>query len=84
VNAVRVTLTDTGPGIAAEFHQEIFDHFFKVPHDDHPGGTGLGLAIARRIIQAHGGKIWVESEPGAGCKFTFLMPLQPGQEGASP
>jgi signal transduction histidine kinase len=82
-NAVRVTLTDTGPGIAAEFHQEIFDHFFKVPHDDHPGGTGLGLAIARRIIQAHGGKIWVESGPGAGCKFTFLLPLQPAQEDAT-
>ena len=80
VNAARVSVADTGPGIAPEFHREIFDHFFKVSLKDHPGGTGLGLAIARRIIQAHGGKIWVESEPGAGCKFTFLLPLVPEQK----
>jgi two-component system sensor histidine kinase/response regulator len=77
VNAARVSITDTGPGISPEYHREIFDHFFKVSHKDHPGGTGLGLAIARRIVQAHGGKIWVESEPGAGCKFIFLLPLAP-------
>ncbi|PYV12390.1 MAG: hypothetical protein DMG23_01195, partial [Acidobacteria bacterium] len=41
-------------------------------------GTGLGLAIARRLIQAHGGKIWVESELGAGSRFSFLLPLKPG------
>jgi signal transduction histidine kinase len=77
VNTARVSVTDTGPGIAPEYHREIFDHFFKVNYADHPGGTGLGLAIARRIVQAHGGKIWVESEPGAGCKFIFLLPLAP-------
>lgn len=82
-NAVRVTITDTGPGIAPEYHQEVFDHFFRVPQEDHPGGTGLGLAIARWIIQAHGGKIWVESEPGAGCKFAFLIPRVPGKQDAS-
>jgi signal transduction histidine kinase len=38
---------------------------------------GLGLAIARRLVQGFGGKIWVESEPGAGCKFSFLIPLKP-------
>jgi len=83
VNSARVTVADTGPGIVPEFHQEIFDHFFRVPYENHPGGTGLGLAIARRIVQAHGGKIWVESEPGAGCKFTFLLPLVPREEDAS-
>ncbi len=83
VNSVRVTVADTGPGIAPEFHQEIFDHFFRVPYENHPGGTGLGLAIARRIVQAHGGKIWVESDPGAGSKFTFLVPLVPGETEAS-
>jgi signal transduction histidine kinase len=84
VNSVRVTVADTGPGISPEFHQEIFDHFFRVPYENHPGGTGLGLAIARRIVQAHGGKIWVESEPGAGSRFTFLLPMVPGGIDASP
>jgi two-component system NtrC family sensor kinase len=77
-NAVRVTVADTGPGIAPEFHQEIFGDFFQVPEsgvsDD--AGMGLGLAIARRLVQAHGGKIWVESEPNCGCKFSFLLPLK--------
>lgn len=77
-NSARVTVADTGPGIAPEYHQEIFDDFFKVPdQEDQSGGSGLGLAIARRLVHAHGGKIWVESEPGAGSKFSFLLPLQP-------
>jgi signal transduction histidine kinase len=77
-NSVRVTVADTGPGIAPEYHQEIFDDFFKVPdQEDNSGGSGLGLAIARRLVQAHGGKIWVESEPGSGSKFSFLLPLHP-------
>ncbi len=77
-NSVRVTVADTGPGIAAEYLQEVFDDFFRVPRtDDHYEGAGLGLAIARRLVHAHGGKIWVESEPGAGSKFSFLLPLTP-------
>jgi two-component system sensor histidine kinase/response regulator len=80
-NAVRVNVADTGVGIAGEFHQEIFDDFFRVSEgEDEPYGAGLGLAISRRLIQLHGGKIWVESEPGAGSKFSFLLPLnQPGE-----
>ncbi len=77
-NAVRVTVADTGLGIPAEYHQEIFNDFFRVPTQaDHPGGTGLGLAISKRLVQAHGGKIWVESEVGSGSKFSFLLPLHP-------
>jgi signal transduction histidine kinase len=77
-NAIRVTVSDTGPGIGPEYHQEIFDDFFKVPDQEHQSqGTGLGLAIARRLVQGHGGKIWVESEPGGGSKFSFLLPLGP-------
>ncbi len=77
-NAIRVTVADTGPGIAPEYHQEIFDDFFKVPDQQAQSeGTGLGLAIARRLVQAHGGKIWVESEPGTGSKFSFLLPVKP-------
>jgi two-component system sensor histidine kinase/response regulator len=76
-NSIRVTVSDTGSGIAPEYLQEIFDDFFKVPEqNDNAGGTGLGLAIARRLVQAHGGKIWVESEPGAGSKFSFLLPFK--------
>lgn len=77
-NAVRVTVADTGPGIAPEYHQEIFGDFFQVPESGAPedAGMGLGLAIARRLVQAHGGKIWVESEPNCGCKFSFLLPLK--------
>jgi len=72
VNAVCISVSDTGPGIAPEFHQEIFDDFFSLQPST---GTGLGLAIARRLVQAHHGKIWVESELGAGSKFCFLLPL---------
>jgi signal transduction histidine kinase len=76
-NAVRVTVADTGIGIAPEYHQEIFDDFVKLPQEGEPvGGTGLGLAIARRLISAHNGKIWVESEVGRGSTFSFLLPLK--------
>lgn len=75
-NAVCVTVSDTGPGIKPEFHVEIFDDFFRVPGvSETSEGTGLGLAIARRLVQAHGGKIWVESEFGSGSKVSFLLPL---------
>lgn len=78
-NAVRVTVSDTGPGLAPEFHSEIFDDFIKgpLPHGSKAEGMGLGLAIARRLVLAHAGKIWVESEPGQGSKFCFLIPTKP-------
>ncbi len=82
-NAVRVTVSDTGIGIAPEFQQEVFDDFFKLTDGpDSRKGMGLGLAIARRLVNAHGGKIWVESEPGFGSKFRFLLPLKPEAEAA--
>jgi histidine kinase len=78
MNSIRITVADTGPGIAPEYLQEVFDDFFRVPRaGDEFGGSGLGLAIARRLVHAHRGKIWVESEPGAGSKFSFLLPLSP-------
>ncbi len=82
-NAVRVAVSDTGTGLAPEFHSEVFDDFVKgpIPGDAKSEGMGLGLAIARRLVLAHGGKIWVESEPGQGSKFCFLIPTKPpGQE----
>ena len=74
-NSVEVSVTDTGPGIAAEHHQEIFEDFVRV--DRNTSGMGLGLAIAKRLIQAHRGKIWVESEQQKGSTFAFLLPMDP-------
>ena len=76
-NAVKVSVSDTGPGIRPEFQLEIFDDFFRLPGTESAEGMGLGLAIARRLLQGMSGKIWVESEPGAGSKFSFLIPLKP-------
>jgi signal transduction histidine kinase len=76
-NAVHITVADTGPGIHPEYHQDIFNDFFQVPQENsEPAGMGLGLGIVRRLVQAHGGKVWVESEPGSGSKFSFLLPLR--------
>jgi signal transduction histidine kinase len=75
-NSVEVSVMDSGPGIAAEHHQEIFEDFVRV--DRNTSGMGLGLAIAKRLIQAHRGKIWVESESRTGSRFTFLLPMDQG------
>ncbi len=73
--AIRVVVSDTGPGIEPEFHQEIFQDFRKVSSPaNSPDSMGLGLSIARRLVTAHGGKIWVESKPGTGSKFCFVLP----------
>ena len=76
-NSVRISVSDTGAGIAPEFQQEIFEDFSKASHDKNSQGMGLGLSIARRLVQAHGGRIWMESQPGSGAKFSFLIPLNP-------
>src|SRR6267143_5586950 len=77
-NSVKVSVSDTGPGIPAEYHIEVFDDFFRLPQNEaQTEGMGLGLAIARRLVSAMGGKIWVESELGAGAKFSFILPLKP-------
>ena len=75
-NSVEVSVRDSGPGIAAEHHQEIFEDFVRV--DRNTSGMGLGLAIAKRLIQAHRGKIWVASESKTGSRFTFLLPMDQG------
>jgi signal transduction histidine kinase len=72
-NSVEVSVTDSGTGIAPEHHQEIFEDFVRV--DRNTSGMGLGLAIAKRLIQAHRGKIWVESESMRGSTFAFLLPM---------
>jgi signal transduction histidine kinase len=72
-NTVEVSVTDSGAGIAPKHHQEIFEDFVRV--DRNTSGMGLGLAIAKRLIQAHRGKIWVESEQQQGSTFAFLLPM---------
>jgi signal transduction histidine kinase len=76
-NSVKISVSDTGPGIPPEYHLEIFDDFFRLPSNEKSEGMGLGLAIARRLVYGMGGKIWVESEPGTGCRFSFIIPLKP-------
>ena len=73
-----VSVTDTGPGIAPEDQQKIFEEFQQVDGSNTraKGGTGLGLAIARRIVELHGGRLWVESAPGRGSTFSFTVPVR--------
>jgi PAS domain S-box-containing protein len=71
---VAVSVTDTGVGIPRDYLAKIFEPFVRVP-DTPPGGAGLGLTISRRIIEAHGGQLRVQSEPGKGSTFTFTIPL---------
>ena len=82
-NSVKISVSDTGAGIPPEYHIEVFDDFFRLPQaETQSDGMGLGLAIARRLVNGMGGKIWVESDPGAGCKFSFIIPLQPAPTNA--
>ena len=61
---MRVSVTDTGPGIPAEQRERIFERFVQGQDSDEPGAAGLGLAIVRDIVQAHGGRIFLDSEVG--------------------
>jgi signal transduction histidine kinase len=72
-----VAVRDTGPGIAEADQAKIFEIFqqSESTHTKAKGGTGLGLAISKRIIEMHGGKIWVESQPGQGSMFAFTLPV---------
>jgi len=72
-----VSVRDTGPGISAVDQAKLFQEFQQADNaiTRKKGGTGLGLAISKRIIEMHGGKIWVESEPGQGSTFTFTLPV---------
>jgi len=71
----RLVVRDEGIGIAPELHRRIFDRFYRGVSDRHYGGFGLGLWIVREIVEALGGEIRVESEPGAGATFTIELPL---------
>lgn len=71
---VLFVVSDTGPGISSEHHQAIFDRFVRAGQTE-VRGTGLGLAFCRLAVEAHGGRIWVESAPGQGANFKFTLPV---------
>jgi signal transduction histidine kinase len=71
---IQVRVSDTGPGIASEDLSKVFDRFWQVKETAHKG-AGLGLAIAKGLVEAHGGRMWVESESGKGSVFTFTLPI---------
>ena len=75
--AVEISVSDTGVGIAAEDQARIFEEFRQVGSDNAKKieGTGLGLTLAKKFVELHGGKIWVESEVGKGSRFIFTLPI---------
>jgi signal transduction histidine kinase len=74
---VLVSVADSGPGIALEDQERIFEEFQQTSLGaEQREGTGLGLALSRSLVELHGGHIWVESEPGKGSTFTFTLPVE--------
>ncbi|MDO8735487.1 MAG: ATP-binding protein [Thermoleophilia bacterium] len=78
---VEISVTDTGIGISAEDQKKIFTEFQQLEsaNSRRYEGTGVGLALSRKLVEMHGGRIWVESELGTGSKFTFSLPMTPGR-----
>jgi signal transduction histidine kinase len=76
---VRVWVQDSGIGIPQDHLKRVFDPFFQVDNTStrEYGGTGLGLSIVKRLVEAHGGAVWVDSDPGKGSTFSFTLPLAP-------
>jgi signal transduction histidine kinase len=74
---VRVSVADTGPGLAVKDHERIFEEFQQTDAGlDQREGSGLGLALSKRFVELHGGRIWVDSEPGKGSTFVFTLPAR--------
>jgi two-component system phosphate regulon sensor histidine kinase PhoR len=73
---IEVLVRDTGVGISSEHLPHLFERFYKVDRSRKDGGTGLGLAIVKQIVEAHGGRVWVESKEGEGSTFGFALPSQ--------
>jgi two-component system, OmpR family, phosphate regulon sensor histidine kinase PhoR len=85
-NEVIFTVSDTGIGIPEADQPRIFERFYRVDvaRSREVGGTGLGLSIAKHLVEAHGGRIWVESEVGTGSQFHFSVPVFDSERAASP
>jgi signal transduction histidine kinase len=73
---VEIAVADTGPGIQAKDLQTIFEEFEQSTDGKQAEGTGLGLPLSRKLVELHGGRLWVESEPGRGSIFRFTLPVK--------
>ena len=71
-----ISVEDRGPGIPESLRESVFDKFFRMPGSTADGGTGLGLAICRGMVQAQGGRIWVEAGDEGGSRFCFSLPIE--------
>ncbi len=85
-DAIVVSVSDTGLGIAPDDQAKVFERFKQVGDTltDKPKGTGLGLPICKEIVEHHGGRVWVESEPGKGSTFSFSLPVADGAQPSLP
>lgn len=86
---IRVAVEDYGPGIPIELRERVFDKFFRALRETEssrnlPSGMGMGLPIARGIVEAHGGRIWIESGEDAGSRFLFTLPIGDEEEAMQP
>jgi signal transduction histidine kinase len=82
-NMVVFGVIDAGPGIRYELQEKVFEKFYRIPESkDRIPGTGMGLTIARQIVEANGGKMWLQSELGKGSRFYFSLPVAPGADPA--
>ena len=83
--AITIAVADTGVGIAPEDQAAIFEEFRQVGREDarKQEGTGLGLTLAKKFVELHGGRIWVQSQVGQGSTFSFTLPVRPdGRSGS--
>ena len=78
---LRIAVRDTGPGVALEDQERIFETFEQVGNGGGREGSGLGLALSRALAELHGGRLWVESRPGQGSTFVLALPLVPAVAG---
>jgi two-component system phosphate regulon sensor histidine kinase PhoR len=80
---IVVSVQDTGFGIPLADQPYVFDKFYRVQSEETDGisGTGLGLAIVKSVVERHNGRVWLESEPGVGSTFTFILPKYDRQRG---
>jgi len=74
-DTVEIAISDRGPGVPAVYADKIFEKFYRLKPDISDGGTGLGLAICRGVVEAHGGRIWVQTRIGGGASFRFRLPI---------
>lgn len=85
---IRVSVEDEGPGIPPELRERVFDKFFRAVREgdssrNRPAGMGMGLSIARGIVEAHGGRIWIEGGAAKGSRVLFTLPIGDEDEAAS-